>query len=81
MHMNWHFLLTILGIFSHGGTNISLRTAPGLGLTWSIHIEAIDLLEMYRGYLDVSFFSSLGEAYVKGNRSNDAVCGESEKDI
>lgn len=82
MHMNWSFLPNIFGSFSHGGTNISLRTTtPDLALTWSIHIEANDLLEMCRGYLGISFFSSLGEAYVKGNRSHDAVCGKSEKDI
>lgn len=75
-------VLVSLGIFSHGGTSISLRTTiPDLALTGSIYIEANDLFEKCSGYLSIPLFSSLGEAYVKGNRSNDAVCGKSEKNI
>jgi len=74
-------VLISLGSFSHGCTSISLKTIPDLALKGSVNIEANDLFEKYRGYLSIPFFSSLGEAYVKGNRSNDAVCGKSEKNV
>lgn len=40
-----------------------------------------DLFEKCRGDLSIPLFSSLGEADVKGNGSNDAVCGKPEKNV
>lgn len=46
-----------------------------------MHIKANGKFEKCRGNLCNPLLYSLGEAYVKGNRGNDAVCGKSKKNI